>query len=107
VATKYGYSREALDAYALQTQQRVAAAVAAGKFRQEIVPFRTTMRVTDKVTKQSHEQDVTVDHDEGPRPDTTLAALGALKTVYAGGTTTAGNASQLSDGAGALVIMDA
>ncbi len=56
------------------------------------------MTVTDKVTKQSHAQEVTLDRDEGPRPDTTLAGLAALKPVYPGGTTTAGNASQLSDG---------
>ena len=67
------------------------------------MPFTTTMKVTDKATKASHEQEVTLDRDEGPRPDTTLAGLAALKPVYPGGTTTAGNASQLSDGAGAVV----
>jgi acetyl-CoA C-acetyltransferase len=107
VAAKYGYSREALDAYVVQTQQRVAAATTAGKLAREIVPLTTTMKITDKVTKQSHDQEVTLDRDEGPRPDTTLAGLAALKPVYPGGTTTAGNASQLSDGAGALVMMDA
>jgi acetyl-CoA acetyltransferase len=65
------------------------------------------MKVTDKATGASHEQEVTLDRDEGPRPDTTLAKLAALKPVYPGGTTTAGNASQLSDGAGAVVMMDA
>src|SRR5260370_20540612 len=65
------------------------------------------MTVTDKITKQSHTQEVTLDRDEGPRPETTLAGLAALKPVYPGGTTTAGNASQLSDGAAALVMMDA
>jgi acetyl-CoA C-acetyltransferase len=59
------------------------------------------------VTKASQDQEVTLDRDEGPRPDTTLAGLAALKPVYPGGTTTAGNASQLSDGAGAVVMMDA
>jgi acetyl-CoA C-acetyltransferase len=107
VANKYGFGREALDAYVVQSQARVAAAVAAGKLAQEIVPFTTTMKVTDKVTKASHDQEVTLDRDEGPRPDTTLAGLAALKPVYPGGTTTAGNASQLSDGAGAVVMMDA
>ena len=107
VANKYGFGREALDSYVVQSQQRVAAAVAAGKLAQEIVPFTTTMKVTDKVTKASHDQEVTLDRDEGPRPDTTLAGLAALKPVYPGGTTTAGNASQLSDGAGAVVMMDA
>src|SRR5262249_56207628 len=73
----------------------------------EIVPFRPRMRVTDKVTKATSEREVTLTADEGPRPDTTLEGLAALKPVYEGGTTTAGNASQLSDGAAALVMMDA
>src|SRR5262249_45174606 len=107
VAQKYGISREAQDEYVVKSQARVAAATATGKYAEEIVPFTTTMKVTDKVTKETHEEKVTLDHDEGPRPDTTLAGLTALKPVYAGGTTTAGNASQLSDGAGAVVMMDA
>src|SRR6266436_5931402 len=107
VAQKYAISREAQDAYVVRSQERVAAAAAAGKFAEEIVPFTTTMQITDKETKASHEQEVTLDRDEGPRPDTTLAGLAALKPVYPGGTTTAGNASQLSDGAAALVMMDA
>jgi acetyl-CoA C-acetyltransferase len=107
VAKKYGISREAQDTYVVESQKRVAAATAAGKFAAEIVPFSTTMKVKDKVTKESHEQEVTLDRDEGPRPDTTLAALTALKPVYPGGTTTAGNASQLSDGAAVVVMMDA
>src|SRR5258708_30950627 len=65
------------------------------------------MKITDKRSGGSHDQEVTLDRDEGPRPDTTLAGLAALKPVYPGGTTTAGNASQLSDGAGAVVMMDA
>jgi acetyl-CoA C-acetyltransferase len=104
---QYGITREAQDEYVVRSQQRVAAAAAAGKFAEEIVPITTTMQVTDKVTKESHEQEVTLDRDEGPRPDTTLAGLAALNPVYPGGTTTAGNASQLSDGAGAVVMMDA
>jgi len=107
VAQKYGISRDAQDKYVVESQKRVAAATAAGKFAAEIVPFTTTMQVTDKVTKESHAQEVTLDHDEGPRADTTLAGLAALKPVYPGGTTTAGNASQLSDGAAAVVMMDA
>ncbi len=107
VAKKYGISREAQDAYVVQSQQRVAAATAAGKFAEEIVPLTTKMRVVDKATGTTHEQEVTLDRDEGPSPDTTLAGLAALKPVYPGGTTTAGNASQLSDGAGAVVMMDA
>ena len=107
VAKKYGITREAQDAYVVKSQQRVATAAAAGKFAEEIVPFTTTMKVTDKVTKASHEQEVTLARDEGPRPDTTLAGLAKLPPVFPGGTTTAGNASQLSDGAGAVVMMDA
>lgn len=107
VAKKYGISREALDSYVVGSQQRVEAARAAGKFAEEIIPFTTIMKVTDKATGQASEQQVTLDHDEGPRADTTLAGLAKLKPVYDGGTTTAGNASQLSDGAGAVVMMDA
>jgi acetyl-CoA C-acetyltransferase len=107
VAKKYNISREAQDAYVVQSQQRVAAATAAGKLAQEIVPFTTTMKVTDKATNTSSMHEVTLDRDEGPRPDTTAEKLAALKPVYPGGTTTAGNASQLSDGAGAVVMMDA
>jgi acetyl-CoA C-acetyltransferase len=107
VSRKYGITREAQDAYVVQSQQRVAAATAAGKFADEIVPFTTTMRVTDKETKATREVEVTLDRDEGPRPDTTLEGLAKLRPVFPGGTTTAGNASQLSDGAAALVLMDA
>jgi acetyl-CoA C-acetyltransferase len=107
VSKKYGIGRGALDEYVVGSQQRVAAAAAAGKYAEEIVPFTTRMRVTDKATGKEHEQEVTLDRDEGPRPDTTLEGLAALKPVYPGGTTTAGNASQLSDGAGAVVMMDA
>lgn len=107
VAKKYGISREALDGYVVGSQQRVEAARAAGKYAEEIIPFTTTMKVTDKATGQVSEQQVTLDHDEGPRADTTLEGLAKLKPVYPGGVTTAGNASQLSDGAGAVVMMDA
>ena len=107
VAKKYGISREAQDEYVVESQRRVAAAAAAGKFAEEIVPFTTTMKVSDKVAERSEEREVTLDRDEGPRPGTTLAALATLEPVYPGGTTTAGNASQLSDGAGAVVMMDA
>lgn len=107
VAAKYGISRETQDAYVVRSQQRVAAANAAGTFAQEIVPLRTTMKVTDKVTKASRDELVTLDRDEGPRPDTTLEKLSALPTVFPGGTVTAGNASQLSDGAAAIVLVDA
>jgi acetyl-CoA C-acetyltransferase len=107
VAQKYGISREAQDAYVVDSQKRVEAARAAGKFAAEIVPFTTTMKVTDRTTGQSHDQEVTLEHDEGPRPDTTLEGLARLKPVAEGGTVTAGNASQLSDGAAAVVMMDA
>ena len=107
VAKKYAISREALDAYVVESQRRVAAAIAAGKLAAEIVPFTTTMQVTDKATKATREVEVTLERDEGPRPDTTLEKLAALPPVFPGGTTTAGNASQLSDGAAAAVLMDA
>ncbi len=106
-AAKHGISRAALDEYVVGSQARVEAARAAGKFAEEIVPFATKMKVTDKATGASSIVDVTLDHDEGPRPDTTLDKLSALKPVFDGGTTTAGNASQLSDGAAAVVMMDA
>jgi acetyl-CoA C-acetyltransferase len=107
VAKKYDISREAQDTYVVESQKRIAAAMMVEKFAAEIVPFTTTMRVTDKVTKETHAKEITLDHDEGPRPDTTFAGLSALKPVYPSGTTTAGNASQLSDGAAAVVMMDA
>jgi acetyl-CoA C-acetyltransferase len=107
VAKKYGISREALDAYALQSQQRVEAARVRGVFAKEIVPINVTMKVTDKATGKTSDREVTLDRDEGPRPDSTLEGLAHLKPVHADGTTTAGNASQLSDGAAALVMMDA
>jgi len=107
VAQKYGISREALDEYVVGSQARVEAARKAGKFAEEIVPFAAQMKVTDKATNESKIVDVVLDHDEGPRPETTLEGLAKLKPVYEGGTTTAGNASQLSDGAAAVVMMDA
>jgi acetyl-CoA C-acetyltransferase len=107
VANKYGITREAQDEYVVNSQARVAAATTAGKYAEEILPFKTTMKVVDKATNQSSMVEVTLDRDEGPRPDTTFEALARLKPVYPGGTTTAGNASQLSDGAGAVVMMAA
>lgn len=107
VAKKYGITREAQDEYVVRSQARVAAAISAGVYAAEIVPFTTTMKVTDKATGASHDQEVTLDRDEGPRPGTTLAALAALPPVQPNGTITAGNASQLSDGAAAVVLMDA
>ncbi len=107
VAQKYDISRRDLDEYVVMSQGRVAAAAAAGKYAEEITPFTTKMKATDKATGESRIEDVTLDHDEGPRPDTTIEKLSTLKPVLEGGTTTAGNASQLSDGAAACVMMDA
>jgi len=106
VARQYRISREAQDAYALESQLRTARAQAAGLFDREIVPFSTQMEVTDKQTKEVSLQDVTLSRDEGNRPDTSLTGLAALKPVIDGGVITAGNASQLSDGASACVVMD-
>jgi len=107
VAQKYAITRQQLDEYVVMSQKRVADASAAGKYAQEITPITTKMKVTDKATGATSEVEVTLDHDEGPRPDTTYEKLASLKPVYEGGTTTAGNASQLSDGAAAVVMMDA
>ncbi|MDM0041278.1 acetyl-CoA C-acyltransferase [Variovorax sp. J22G21] len=106
VAKKYGISRESQDHYSLASQQRTAAAQAAGRFDAEIVPFTTTMAVVDKATKEVSYREVTLDRDEGNRPETTLEGLMSLKPVIEGGAVTAGNASQLSDGASACVVME-
>jgi len=108
VADRYGISRDAMDEYALLSQQRTAAAQAAGKFDDEIVPLETTMIMVNKETKEQSEHVVTLDKDEGNRPSTTLEGLNGLKPVLGEDKTiTAGNASQLSDGASASVIMEA
>lgn len=107
VASRYRISRAAQDVYALQSQERTAAAQAAGRFDAEIVPITTLMRVTDKATGATREEEVTLSRDEGNRPGTTLDQLAALKPVIEGGTVTAGNASQLSDGASISVLMEA
>jgi len=108
VAIRYGISREAQDRYALLSQQRTAAAQQAGRFDEEIVPLTTTKLVTDKVTGETHEEEVTLSRDECNRPNTTLEGLLALRPVYnrKGATVTAGNASQFADGASACVVMD-
>jgi acetyl-CoA C-acetyltransferase len=107
VAKRYGISRDVQDAYGLQSQQRTAAAQAAGKFDDEIVPLSATMNVVDKATKEVSTRDVTLSKDEGNRADTTLEGLQALQAVVgADGVITAGNASQLSDGASASVLME-
>jgi acetyl-CoA C-acetyltransferase len=108
VAKRYGISRERQDEYSLQSQQRTAAAQAAGKFDDEIVPCDATMAVVNKETKEVTFQDVTATKDDCNRPDTTLEGLASLKPVMGEGyTITAGNASQLSDGSSASVVMEA
>ncbi|MBA17369.1 MAG: acetyl-CoA C-acyltransferase [Sphingomonas sp.] len=107
VAARYGISRERMDAYSLQSQQRTAAAQAAGKFDDEIVPVTAVMNVTNKETKEVTQKEVTLTKDEGNRPETTLEGLQSLQPVVGPqGTITAGNASQLSDGSSASVIME-
>ncbi len=108
VAKRYGISRDRQDEYALQSQQRTAAAQAAGKFDDEIVPVTATMAVVNKETKEVTHKAVTLAKDEGNRADTTLAGLKSLQPVLGPDMNiTAGNASQLSDGASASVLMEA
>ena len=114
VARRYGVSRERQDDYALQSQQRTAQAQADGRFDAEIVPMTASMLVVDKATGQTSSKEVTLSKDEGNRPETTLEGLQSLKPVFGGGEViqqgeyiTAGNASQLSDGASACVVMEA
>jgi acetyl-CoA C-acetyltransferase len=107
VAKHYKVSREAQDEYALSSQQRTGAAQSAGRFDAEIVPLPTWKYVEDKATGVVREEPVTLSQDEGNRPDTTLAGLASLKGVLGKDSTiTAGNSSQLSDGAAAVVVMD-
>ena len=108
VSRRYNISRAAQDEYALQSQQRTAAAQAAGKFDDEIVACDATMVIKDKATGEVTKQQVTIAKDEGNRPDTTLEGLNALQPVMGPDAfITAGNASQLSDGASACVVMEA
>ena len=107
VAKRYGISRDAMDEYGFQSQQRTAAAQAAGAFDAEIVPVTATMSVTDKATGETTMKQVTLTKDEGNRPETTLEGLNSLQPVIPGGTITAGNASQLSDGSAAVIVMEA
>ena len=106
VARRYGISRDAQDAYALQSQQRTAAAQAAGLFADEIIAVSSRKRVLDKDSGALSYQEVRLTADEGNRPNTVLADLQALKPVVEGGCVTAGNASQLSDGASACVLLE-
>ena len=107
VAKRYDISRDAQDEYALQSQQRTAAGQEAGRFDAEIVPLPSNKGVMNKETKEISFEDVILEKDEGNRPSTTLEGLAGLKPVRENGYITAGNASQLSDGAAAVVIMEA
>ncbi|GAA4642597.1 acetyl-CoA C-acyltransferase [Pontixanthobacter gangjinensis] len=108
VAKRYDVSREAMDEYALSSQMRTAAAQEAGKFDDEIVPVTTTMKVKDKESGEISDVEVTIAKDEGNRPSTTLEGLQSLQPVMGPGMTiTAGNASQLSDGSSASIVMEA
>jgi acetyl-CoA C-acetyltransferase len=106
VAKRYGIGRERQDEFGVQSQQRAAAARAAGRFDQEIVPVATKMQKADKDTDKSWIEDVTAKQDEGIRPDTTYDGVSKIKPAVEGGTVAAGNASQFSDGASACVVMD-
>jgi acetyl-CoA C-acetyltransferase len=106
VARRYGIPRQQQDEYGARSQQRAAAALAAGRFQDEIVPFTTLMAVADKETGRLSTREVTLSTDEGIRADTTSEALARIKPVFPGGVIAAGNASQFSDGASACVVMD-
>jgi len=107
VATRYGISRDDQDAYGARSQQRAAAAQAAGKFADEIVPMTTVMGVVDKASGRITRKEVTIAADEGIRTDTTLEGVRKIRSVTPGGTVSAGNASQFSDGSSVCVLMDA
>jgi acetyl-CoA C-acetyltransferase len=107
VAKRYNISRERQDEYGVQSQQRAAAAQAAGKFDAEIVPMTTTMGVADKASGMLLTREVTISADEGIRADTTLEGVSKIRTALPGGVITAGNASQFSDGASVSILMSA
>jgi acetyl-CoA C-acetyltransferase len=107
VAKRYNISKDAQDEYGVRSQLRAAAAQAAGKFKDEIVPMTTTMGVADKTTGMISTREVTISSDEGIRPDTTLEGVRKIRAAMPGGVITAGNASQFSDGSSACVVMDA
>jgi acetyl-CoA C-acetyltransferase len=106
VAKRYNISRELQDHYGVQSQQRTSAAQAAGRLDAEIVAVTTTMKVTDKATGVETTREVTCSKDEGIRADTTYEGVSQIRSVFEGGVISAGNASQFSDGAGAVVVMD-
>jgi acetyl-CoA C-acetyltransferase len=107
VAARYDIDRAQMDAFALQSQQRTAEAQAAGRFDDEIVPLKTVQKLVDRDTGEIDYAEIQLDRDEGNRPETTFEGLQKLPTAVEGGTITAGNACQLSDGAAACVVMDA
>jgi acetyl-CoA acetyltransferase family protein len=107
VAERYGVTREQQDAFSLESQRRTAAAQAAGRMNDEIVPLPSVKKVVNKDTNEEYTEAVTLTKDEGNRPETSMQGLASLKTVREGGYVTAGNASQLSDGASVCVVMDA
>ena len=107
VAKRYGISRQRQDEFGARSQQRAAAAAAAGRFADEIVPMTTTMGVADKTTARLFTREVTIAADEGIRADTTFEAVSKIKPALPGGVIAAGNASQFSDGAAACVVMSA
>ncbi|HEY6967432.1 MAG TPA: acetyl-CoA C-acyltransferase [Burkholderiales bacterium] len=107
VSKKYGIAREAQDRYGVESQLRAAKGRAEGKFKDEIVPITTKMKVVDKNTGTEAMKEVTAEHDEGIRPDTTYEGVSQIKPAIEGGVIAAGNASQFSDGASAQVIMSA
>jgi acetyl-CoA C-acetyltransferase len=107
VSKKYGIPREQQDEYGVRSQQRAAAARAAGKFNDEIVPMTTTMKIVDKATGAESTKVVTAAQDEGIRADTTYEGVSKIKPAIEGGVIAAGNASQFSDGASVAVVMSA
>jgi acetyl-CoA C-acetyltransferase len=107
VSKKYGISREDQDRYGARSQQRAAKARAEGKFKDEIAPITTKMKIIDKNTNVETMKEITAEHDEGIRPDTTYEGVSQIKPAIEGGVIAAGNASQFSDGASAAVVMHA
>jgi acetyl-CoA C-acetyltransferase len=107
VAKRYDISRERQDEYGTRSQQRAAAALAAGKFTDEIAPIKVVMGVADKDTARITTKELTVSADEGIRPDTTYEGVSKIRPAIEGGVVAAGNASQFSDGASACIVMDA
>jgi len=106
VSKRYNISREAQDEFALESQQKMGAAIEAGRVADEMFPVTATKAVFNKETKEVTFEEVTLDRDEGPRPDSTIEGLASLKTIRENGFVTAGNACQMSDGASVCVLMD-